>query len=134
MRPPFWMDKLSPQDRATVKHWYAFVGGVYAALSLGVAALVVTTTGVTRPGPGLLATDAVAAERTAMSRCAAREIKLLTDIERAGESGTVPAERVYRAFVTMLDARSVCAAGRLDEALALYDDAAALAPVQSAEK
>jgi hypothetical protein len=133
MRPPFWMDKLSPQDRATVKHWYAFVGGVYAALSLGVAALVVTTTGVTR-GPGLLATDAAAAEPAIMARCAAREIPLITDIERAGETSSVPGEQVYRAFVTMLEARSLCASGRLDDALALYNDAAALAPVQSAEK
>jgi len=134
MRPPFWMDKLNPQDRATVKRWYVIVGGAYAALSLGIAALVVTSPGVMRPGPGLLTTEAAAADRSVMARCAAREVKLITDIERAGEGNTVPGEQVYRAFVTMLEARSLCTAGRLDDALALYDDAAALAPVQSAAK
>jgi len=117
-----------------VKRWYVIVGGAYAALSLGIAALVVTSPGVMRPGPGLLTTEAAAADRSVMARCAAREVKLITDIERAGEGNTVPGEQVYRAFVTMLEARSLCTAGRLDDALALYDDAAALAPVQSAAK
>jgi hypothetical protein len=133
MRPPFWMDKLSEQDRATVKHWYAVVGGVYAALSIAIVVLVATGD-LTRPGPGLLTTEAVAAEPGVMARCAAREIPLITDIERAGETSSVPGEQVYRAFVTMLEARSLCAGGRLDDALALYDSAAALAPVQAAAK
>ena len=134
MRPPFWMDKLNQEDRATVKRWYAVVGGAYAALSLAIVVLIATGDFTQRPGPGLLTIDAVAAEPRVMARCAAREIPLITAIERAGESTAVPGEQVYRAFVTMLEARSLCASGRLDDALALYDNAAALAPVQSAAK
>jgi hypothetical protein len=133
MRHPFWMDKLSPQDRATVGRWYKMMGSVYAALAVGVAALVITPNATWRPGPGLLTTDAAAADRTVMARCAAREIPLITDIERAGESQSVPGEQVYRAFVTMLEARALCTAGRLDDALALYDQALPAA-VQSAAK
>jgi hypothetical protein len=138
MRPPFWMDKLSVQDRATVRHWYAVMGGVYAVVSLVVVALVAApgnapTDVARRPAPGLLVSEAVAAEPNVMAHCARRELTLITDIERAGESQTVPGEQVYRAFVTMLDARALCSAGRLDDALALYDKAVP-EPVQSAAK
>ena len=138
MRHPFWMDKLNPQERATVRRWYAVMGGVYAAVSFALVALVVLPShapneSARRPAPALLVSDAAAAEPSMMARCARRELTLITDIERAGESQTVPGEQVYRAFVTLLDARALCAAGRLDDALALYDKAA-IEPVQSAAK
>jgi hypothetical protein len=142
MRHPFWIDRLSPQDRATVRRWYAVMGGVYAAVAFALVALVVAPSGTPgdlradlarRPASALLVSDAAAAEPSVMARCARRELTLITDIERAGESQSVPGEQVYRAFVTMLDARALCAAGRLDDALALYDKAA-IEPVQSAAK
>jgi len=143
MRHPFWMDRLSPQDRATVRRWYAVIGGVYAAVAFALVALVIAPGGTAgdfvradvarRPASALLVSDAVAAEPSVMARCARRELKLITDIERAGESQAMPGEQVYRAFVTMLDARALCAAGRLDDALALYDKAE-IDPVQSAAK
>ena len=132
MLPPFALDKLTPQDRTTLRRWYAVVGGVYAALAMSVVAVVVAQTDlVPTPGPGLLATGAVAAEHSAMSRCAARDAKVLARIELAGDTHAVPGQQVYEAFVAMLEARALCAAGRVDEAFALYDNAAAV-PVQSA--
>jgi hypothetical protein len=143
MRHPFWIDRLSPQERATVRRWYAVMGSVYAAVAFALVALIVAPRGTAedfvwadatrRPAPALLVSDAAAAEPSVMARCARRELTLITDIERAGESQAVPGEQVYRAFVTMLDARALCAAGRLDDALALYDKAA-IEPVQSAAK
>ena len=55
--------------------------------------------------------------------CAARDLKLLSQIEQHGQRQDVAGEKLFAAFLTMLDARSACAAGRTAEATALYDSA-----------
>jgi hypothetical protein len=55
--------------------------------------------------------------------CAARDLKLLSQIEQHGQRQDVAGDKLFAAFLTMLDARSACAAGRTAEATALYDSA-----------
>lgn len=63
--------------------------------------------------------------------CAAKEVPSLILIEEHGAAGDVSAERLSNAGMTLYRARSVCNAGRVTEALALYDSVLALGPVAS---
>jgi hypothetical protein len=45
----------------------------------------------------------------------------VTSIEAHGEAQDVPAARLAEAFYALVNARRACAAGRIDEALAIYD-------------
>lgn len=70
------------------------------------------------------ATAPVAAEEQSGSlaiSCALREIKVITLVEQHGEAQDLPSDRLLDAALTMLRARSICAEGRVAEALALYD-------------
>jgi len=73
-------------------------------------------------------TDPMRVEKGAtISRgCPARDLTLITTIEELGVEGRVPGETLYAAFLAMLEARDVCAAGRARAALAIYDSALAL--------
>ena len=135
MRPPFYMVKMSPQERATVKRWYAYGAGVYATLLLIVVAMIaVRTEGVQSQIAKLKGTgDAVASEPTGSPVCAARDLKLVMLIDELGEAKTVPGERLADAFFTMVKARDLCRAGRIAEALAVYDSIA-ITPGQAAAK
>lgn len=62
-----------------------------------------------------------AADRAVSPPCAARDLAAVTLIEQQGEPQTMASERLAHATMTMMLAREVCAAGRLDEALAVYD-------------
>lgn len=66
--------------------------------------------------------------------CAAKEITTITLIEDHGEAAVLPPERLHDAAETQLRARSVCYAGRVDEALALYDSILALGPITTAKR
>lgn len=55
------------------------------------------------------------------SECAARDLKLVTLIERHGEARDVASNRLAEAAFTMLRARKACDDGRYAEALAIYD-------------
>ncbi|MGO4670339.1 hypothetical protein [Bosea sp. 2RAB26] len=66
--------------------------------------------------------------------CAAKEITTITLIEDHGEAAILPSERLHDAAETQLRARSVCYAGRVDEALALYDSILALGPITTAKR
>ena len=55
--------------------------------------------------------------------CASRDAAFVIQLEQRGEAQSMPAERLYAAFVTMLRARDACSEGRKAEALALYDNA-----------
>ena len=134
MRPPFYMDKFNPQERATVRRWYLWVGGFYSVLSLLVVALIAVKSDRVQSQMAKLAPkDAVAAERTGSPICATRDLKLVMQIEQLGESRAVPGEKLADAFFTMTKARDLCRAGRVNEALMVYDGIA-VAPVQSAAK
>jgi hypothetical protein len=68
--------------------------------------------------------SAAAAGPTQLARCALRDLQLLMLIEVHGEAQDVPSERLAAAYFTMITARRACAAGRIDEALAIYDSIA----------
>jgi hypothetical protein len=53
--------------------------------------------------------------------CAARDLEVVILIEQQGQGEEVASERVAHAAMTMMLAREVCAAGRVEEALAIYD-------------
>src|SRR5262245_7652704 len=136
MRPPFYMDKIDPDERAQLRRWQIAVGGGYGALALLlVAGLLVAKTDLARSQMAKLggSSDAVAAERLTSTACAARDLKLVTLIEEAGEAKAVPGERLAEAFFTMVKARDLCRAGRVADALAVYDSIT-VTPVRSSAK
>ena len=53
--------------------------------------------------------------------CAERDLRLVTLIERHADTQDVAAERLFEAYLTMIDARRACREGREREALAVYD-------------
>ena len=61
------------------------------------------------------------ANTNALMKCAARDARFVLQLEHYGEQGTMPGEKLYAAFRTMLRARTACSAGRLEEGLKLYD-------------
>jgi hypothetical protein len=63
--------------------------------------------------------------------CALKETAVITVIEDHGAVGDLSADRLGEAGLTMLRARSACYAGRLGEALALYESILDLGPVAS---
>jgi hypothetical protein len=63
--------------------------------------------------------------------CAVKEVAAITVIEDHWDADDLPANRLGEAGQTMLDARLACYAGRVSEALALYDRVLALGPVAS---
>jgi hypothetical protein len=135
MRPPFFMDKLSPQERTSIKRWYAYGACTYSAMLLLVVATVALRSGPVQSHMTLLAPGgtAVAAETSGAAACAAPDLKLVTLIEELGETQAVPGETLAEAFFTMTKARELCRAGRVAEALAIYAGIA-IAPAQASAK
>ena len=135
MRPPFYLDKVSSQERTKIRQWNLRVLGFYSIL--GLVALALMTVKLERVQSQLAklspAGDAVAAAQFGSPLCAARDIKVVTLIESAGAARTVPDERLTEAFLTLMKARELCGSGRVAEALAAYDSIA-IAPVQAAAK
>lgn len=79
----------------------------------------------------VMTVGAMAQNRTGFAReCGMREIAVITLIEDLGEAGSLPADQLHDAAQTQLRARSACYAGRIEEALALYDSVLALMPAQ----
>ena len=54
--------------------------------------------------------------------CAELDLAALSDIESASISGQFSGESIASAFFQMMNAREACAAGRVSEAVAIYDD------------
>src|SRR5262245_12550415 len=122
MRPPFFMDTLSPQERTSVKRWYVYGACAYSAMLLLVVAMVALRSDhvqsqMTRFAPS---GNAIASESRGAAACAAQDLKLVTLIEQLGERSAVPGETLADAFFTMTRARELCRAGRVAEALAVY--------------
>jgi hypothetical protein len=63
--------------------------------------------------------------------CAARDARFMVQLEHHGDQGTMPGEKLYAAYLTMLQARTACSAGRQEEGLRLYDSA--FGPVLASE-
>ena len=80
-------------------------------------------------GASLAMTAGAMAQQKPARECLQKDIAAITTIEEHGEAGDVPGERLGKAHMTMLDAREVCAEGRVGEALALYQTILDLGPV-----
>ena len=66
-------------------------------------------------------TRATAAQDNIFARvCAEQEVKAITSLEDHGAAKDVPDDQLSAAAFTMLEARLTCYAGKVDEALALY--------------
>jgi hypothetical protein len=148
MRHPFYMDHLDPEEQRTVRRLYIRVVIFYCWLALFAVALVSLRIvldpridAVEHEGTAYMVqasqlvgpSSALAAEPSNHARCAARDLKIVMLIEAHGEAQDVRADDLREAFFTMAKARAACAAGRTDEALAIYDGIA-IVPAQSVRK
>ncbi len=82
---------------------------------------------------GSAASGRAANDETALfhPRCAMQDINAITVIDDHGVAGDVEPERLGQLGLLLLDARKVCYAGRVDEALASYDIILQLGPVRA---
>ena len=65
---------------------------------------------------------ALAQTATGPSLCPARDVEVLILIEDHGMANDVAPERLAKAGLTQMEARSACANGRAGEGIALYDE------------
>ncbi len=65
------------------------------------------------------------------AECAGKEITVITLIEEHAAAADLSADRLGNAGLTLLRARMACYAGRVGEALVLYDSILSLGPVAS---
>ena len=72
----------------------------------------------------LFATTEAATAGSLLRGCAARDLQVLALIEAQEISGAVAAETLQEAVQTIMHARTVCHAGYVMDALAIYDDVA----------
>lgn len=147
MRQPFFMDHLDPKERKVISRMHAGVvcGYLFLLLALmfavkvhspNVEIVAMDSDGVVdAPSKNLLADafSAAAAERPGLTACASRDLKIVISLADHGEAKDVPPEALNSAFLALVKARGACAAGRVDEAVAIYDSIA-VAPNQSARK
>jgi hypothetical protein len=126
----FIVSDLPPEDQKTVRKFYFRMGCGYAALFALVGLSILARV----PGAQLQAAkqaretppasgsfDALASGVPNHALCAARDLKLIAQLNKHGEAQDVPASDLRSAFLTLVDARKICFAGRVEEALALYD-------------
>ena len=67
---------------------------------------------------------ATAAQDNVFARvCAEQEVKAIMSLEDHGTANDVPADQLGAAGLIVLEARSTCYAGKVDEAVALYQRA-----------
>jgi len=137
MRHPFYMDHLEPTDRKAVKRLYVRIMLVYcwfAVFALADGALHAVSesradagqhdgarSNIARASELVGASAANAAEATDRTLCATRDLRLVNALEAHGEAQDVAANVLREVFFTMAKARTACAAGRVSEALAIYD-------------
>jgi hypothetical protein len=127
MRRPFYLDDLTPQERTTVKRWHTQVIAIYSMLALmvmGLAAVKVdrVQSQLAKIRPTFdLGGEAIAATRPGSPACAERDIRIVTLIDDASAARSVPDRQLTDAFLMLVNARDLCAAGRTAEALAVYD-------------
>ena len=126
-----YSDNLTVEDQKVARRIYLGLASCYAGLLLLLGALVLYN--ITDRSSTQLASDqgrevssgglfsAMAADNPDRVQCAARDLKLLTSINEHGEAQDLPADDIRNAFFALVKARGICAAGRVDEALAMYD-------------
>jgi hypothetical protein len=132
MMQQIYSDNLTVEDQKVARRIYLGLASCYAGLLLLLGALVIfhiparsthalASNGTSQAG-GMFA--AMAAENPDRAQCAARDLKLLTAINEHGEAQDVPADDLRAAFFSLVRARGFCTAGRVDEAVAIYDSVA----------
>lgn len=125
-----YSDNLTADDQKIARRIYLGLASCYAGLLLLLGVLVIfnvpdrgthtLASSATPQGSGVFST-AMAADNPDRAQCAARDLKLLTSINEHGEAQDVPADDLRTAFFSLVRARGFCTAGRVDEALAIYD-------------
>lgn len=127
-----YSDNLTADDQKIARRIYLGLASCYAGLLLLLGALVIfnvpdrgthTLAASATPQAGGMF-SAMAADNPDRAQCAARDLKLLTSINEHGEAQDVPADDLRTAFFSLVRARGFCTAGRVDEALAIYDGVA----------
>jgi len=114
---------LTPEDRASIATWRRRVMTAVALI------IVVTLAGTSLHqrylAPMLDTTVASAQSRppTTSRECSLRDAQYLFQLEEQGHRPDADGARLHRAHLAMLEARTLCDAGRQREALALYDRA-----------
>jgi hypothetical protein len=116
----FHMDWLDPEDRAAIMRWRIRLAVLCGALVLVLAPMIAARTGGLE-ARRLIGVSSARAEPGGLTQCAWRDLQLVASIEAHGEARDVPAATLADAFFAITNARRVCAAGRIDEALAIYD-------------
>jgi hypothetical protein len=126
-----YMNSLDPQDQTAVRRWSVRISIVCASFALLlVSAMVIPFADPPRradqagisPMIRLVGvSSAMAVEPADLTQCALRDLRIVTSIETHGEAQDVPPAKLAGAFVTLMNARAACAAGRIQEALAIYD-------------
>jgi hypothetical protein len=132
----FYMDWLDPEDRAAIMRWRIRLAVFCGLLVLILAPLIAARAGdlerraeallhgaddAGRAWPRIGVSGAIAAEPGGITQCALRDLQLVTSIEARGEAQDVPGGKLAAAFFAVVEARRACDAGRIDEALAVYD-------------
>lgn len=121
---------LPPEDQKTVRTFYFRMFFVYAGVFVlaGLAILarmpgaelqVAKQAGEISPARSVFGVLAPVALNHAL--CAERDLKLITQLNEHSEAQDVPAADLRNAFLALVDARKICFAGRVEEALAIYD-------------
>jgi hypothetical protein len=138
-----YSDNLTTEDQKVARRIYLGLASCYAGLLCLLGALVIfnipdrgthTLASNATSQTGGMFTAAMAAENPDRAQCAARDLKLLTAINEHGEAQDAPADDLRAAFFSLVRARGFCAAGRVDEALAIYDGVAIGSSSKTAQK
>ena len=144
------MDYLDPEDQTVVRRWSVRMAVVCSSLALLLFAATAirisipnqadaieraSVAGISQVSRLAGMSSAIAAEPAGMAQCALRDLRLVMSIEAHGEAQDVHPDKLADAFFTMMNGREACAAGRIDEALAVYESIVDFeAPVLSAGK
>ena len=128
---------LNPEDQRMIRRWFARVVAFYSVLALVVVALVAirinfldpqidamksgSSTDTLRANRFVDASSANAADPVGMGECIARGQRFFTSIKAHRKVRDVPDDRLSDALSAVMKARAACNAGRLGDALAIYD-------------
>lgn len=112
---------LTPADRTSIATWRRRMMTAVGLLIVGT--LAGTSLHQRYLAPLLDPTVASAQSRTVSRECSLRDAQYLFQLEEQGHRPDADGARLHRAHLAMLEARTLCDAGRQREALALYDRA-----------
>ncbi len=115
--------KLMAADRAAIAMWRR---RMIAAVALTVG-LTLTGDNLYRrslaPALGVAVASAESRSPVLSQECAQRDGEYMMQMDEQGNHPEASGPKLHRAFLAMLEARTLCEAGRQTEAFALYDEA-----------